>query len=155
MAKSKVVAVVEELARPVVASLGMELVDVEYVKEGGRWYLRVFIDKPGGVTLDDCQAVSERLDPLLDETDPIPHSYHLEVSSPGVERPLKKPSDYERFAGRRVQLTTFTSLDGQKRFTGHLVGLVDQEVVLVTDDGRERRIPLAQVAQARLKATWS
>lgn len=156
MSKSKVVTVVEELARPVVAALGIELVDVEYVKEGGRWYLRVFIDKPGGVTLDDCQAVSERLDPLLDETDPIPHSYHLEVSSPGVERPLKKPSDYERFAGRRVQLTTFTSLDGQKRFTGRLVGLTDQQqVVLVTDDGQERRIPLAQVASARLKASWS
>ncbi len=154
MGKNKVVAAVEELATPLVTGLGLELVDVEYVREGGRWYLRIFIDKPGGVTLDDCQAVSESLDPLLDEMDPIPHSYHLEVSSPGIERPLKKPADFERFSGRRVQVTTFTPQDGQKKFTGRLEGLRNEMVVLTLDDGRERYIPLPQVASARLKASW-
>lgn len=154
MVKNKVVATVEELATPLVTGLGLELVGVEYVKEGGRWYLRIFIDKPGGVTLDDCQAVSESLDPLLDEADPIPHSYHLEVSSPGIERPLKKPADFERFSGHRVQLTTFTPQDGQRKFTGRLEGLEDQMVVLTLDDGQERRIPFSEVATARLKASW-
>ncbi|MGB9802523.1 ribosome maturation factor RimP [Desulfofundulus sp.] len=154
MAKNKVVATVEELATPLVTGLGLELVDVEYVKEGGRWYLRIFIDKPGGVTLDDCQAVSERLDPLLDEADPIPHSYHLEVSSPGIERPLKKPADFERFSGCRVQVTTFSSQGGRRKFTGRLEGLEGQMVVLTLDDGQEQRIPLPEVATARLKASW-
>ncbi len=154
MTKNKVVATVEELATPLVNSMGLELVDVEYVKEGRRWYLRIFIDKPGGVTLDDCQAVSEALDPILDEVDPIPHSYHLEVSSPGIERPLKKPADFERFSGCRVQLTTFTPQDGQRKFTGRLEGLQNQMVVLTLDDGQERRIPFSEVATARLKASW-
>lgn len=154
MGKNKVIEVVKELARPVVAKLGLELVDVEYVKEGGEWFLRIFIDKPYGVTLDDCQAVSEEVDMLLDEADPVPHSYHLEVSSPGIERPLKKPADYERFQGRMVQVTTFTPQDGQKRFTGRLRGLRNQMVVLTMDNGTERLIPMPEVASARLKAEF-
>ncbi|HHW44396.1 MAG TPA: ribosome maturation factor RimP [Desulfotomaculum sp.] len=154
MVKNRVAATVEELAVPVVSGLGLELVDVEYVREGGQWFLRLFIDKPGGVTLDDCQWVSERLDKILDEADPIPHSYRLEVSSPGIERPLKKPGDFQRFRGRLVRLTTFAPLDGQKRFTGRLLGMREDSVLLAKDGGGEWSIPLAQVASARLVAEF-
>src|SRR5690606_40192933 len=94
----------------------LELVDVEYVKEPSGWVLRVFIDKPGGVDLEDCRQVSEALDLKLDEEDPIPGSYCLEVSSPGLERPVKKPSDYQRFAGRKAQIRTYSALHARIRF---------------------------------------
>lgn len=149
MVKNKVADLVEGLAAPIVAAHGMELVDVEYVKEGNQWYLRIFMDKPGGVLLDDCQAVSQEIDRLLDEKDPIPHAYILEVSSPGLDRPLKKPGDYERFRGYIVNLTTYAPLNGQKRFSGRLDGLQEQGVVL-NIDGTEYVIPMEQVASARL-----
>ncbi|MCL6558532.1 MAG: ribosome maturation factor RimP [Firmicutes bacterium] len=149
MARQKIDELVGQLALPVVQEAGLELVDVEFVKEGGRWYLRLFIDKPGGIELDDCQRVSEKIDRLLDERDPIPQSYVLEVSSPGLERPLKKPADYERYAGRLAQITTFAPIEGQKKFTGHLKGLREKNVVLEVKD-TEVVIPLEQVVSARL-----
>ncbi|MCL6561306.1 MAG: ribosome maturation factor RimP [Firmicutes bacterium] len=149
MAKQKITDIIENMALPVVQEAGLELVDVEFVKEGGRWYLRIFIDKPGGVGLEDCQTVSQKMDKLLDEKDPIPQSYSLEVSSPGLERPLKKPGDYERFAGRLVTVTTFAPVGGRKKFTGTLHGLRGEGIVL-SADGREHVIPLGQVASARL-----
>ena len=102
MAKTKTVEIVEELITPLVQESGFELVDVEFVKEGGSWYLRIFIDKPGGIGIEACGYLSQKIDRLLDEKDPIPQSYYLEVSSPGLERPLKKLSDYSRFAGKMV-----------------------------------------------------
>jgi len=148
-----VVAQVTPVAEELAAELGLEVVDVEYRREGGGWVLRVFIDKPGGVTLDDCQAVSEALSERLDELDPIPNSYSLEVSSPGVERPLKRPADFQRFAGRRVQLRTFAPVDGRRNFQGRLMGLVEGEVVLETDAGQVA-IPLDAVAKAHLVAEF-
>lgn len=153
MAKQKISKLVEEMALPVVQEAGLELVEVRYVKEGGRWYLRIFIDKPGGVGLDDCQKISQEIDKLLDEKDPIPHSYNLEVSSPGVERPLKKPADYVRFAGRLAKITTFTPFNGKKNFTGRIVGIREDNVVLEID-GTEYPIPLVCVASARLKVEF-
>src|SRR5665647_974104 len=107
MAKTKIVEQVEEIITPCVQESGLELVDVEFVKEGGSWYLRIYIDKPGGIGLEDCGRLSQKIDRLLDEKDPIPQSYYLEVSSPGIERPLKKISDYNRFAGELALITTF------------------------------------------------
>ena len=95
----KLVDTVRSLAEPVAAQCGCEVWDVEYVREAGAWYLRVYIDKPGGVGIDDCEAVSRALDPVLDEADPVPGSYVFEVSSAGAERELKRPGDFERFIG--------------------------------------------------------
>lgn len=153
MAKQKIVDLVEEMALPVVQEAGLELVDVEFVKEGGRWYLRIFIDKPGGIDIEDCRYVSERLDKLLDEKDPIPQSYALEVSSPGIERPLKKRDDYNRFAGRLANITTFVPYQGKKKFNGRIKGLRENDVVLEIN-GSELLIPLKHVASARLEVEF-
>lgn len=153
IAGQKVAALVAETAAPMAAALGLELVDVVFVKEGGEWYLRVFIDREGGVTLDDCQALSERLDRWLDEADPVPHAYRLEVSSPGVERPLKTPADFRRFRGRMVRLHTFGPIAGRRKFTGLITGS-DESAVRLEVEGVEMVIPLEQVSAARLKAEF-
>ena len=149
MAQSKVVNVVEKLIRGPVEEMGLELVDVEFVKEGGHWYLRIFIDKDGGVGLDDCQAVSDVVNPLLDEKDPIAQSYLLEVSSPGIERPLKKLRDFEQFLGHNINATTFSPINGSKKFTGRLLRASAQEIVL-DSKGLEVAIPMSQLASASL-----
>ncbi len=153
MKKTKVEDVVTMLAEPIADSLGLELVDIEYLKEGGSWFLRVYIDKPEGITHDDCQALSQRLSELLDEKDPVPNSYILEVSSPGIERPLKKPGDFERFKGYKIRASTFSPVEGQKEFVGDLEGLVDDKVVLNVK-GREYALPLESVAKVRLEADF-
>ncbi len=134
MGKKKVEDVVAELAQPIVEALSFELVDVEFLKEGANWYLRVYIDKSGGIAIEDCQAVSEQLSDKLDEADPIKQSYMLEVSSPG-ERPLKKDKDYERFKGERVEIKLFQPLNSKKVFEGELLGLVGDRVDIKTDEG--------------------
>lgn len=145
----KVTAVIQELVAPVVEAHNMELVDVHYVKEGGRRFLRLFIDKPGGVDLDDCQLISREVEPVIDESDPIPNSYALEVSSPGIERPLTKLDDFERFRGQRVSLSTFAPVDGRRRFKGVLKGVKGAEIELELG-GQDVFIPFEQVAKARL-----
>ena len=105
-----------------VAAMGLDLVDVEYVREGSVWFLRFFLDKRGGITLDDCASVSRAIDPLLDEKLDIPDTYCLEVSSPGLERPLKKPADFLRYMGEPVEVTLYKARDGIKRFEGDLTG---------------------------------
>lgn len=127
----------------------LELVDVEYKKEGNNWYLRIFIDKEEGVTLDDCQFASKHFDNILDEQDPVPTSYFLEVSSPGVERPLKRKEDYEKFAGELVRIKTYAPFAGKKEHIGYLNGLVDDQIALKIDDS-EVLIPLDKVASANL-----
>ena len=109
---SKITDTVLALAQPVVEAEGCEIWDVEYVKEAGAWYLRVYIDKAGGVSIDDCEAVSRALDPVLDEADPIPTSYVFEVSSAGAERELKRPSDFERFLGAEGEVRHYQPRDG-------------------------------------------
>ncbi|AEF94352.1 Ribosome maturation factor rimP [Desulfotomaculum nigrificans CO-1-SRB] len=149
MAKNSVVEKVTAAIEPIVEESKLELVNVEYVKEGGNWYLRVFIDKPGGVDLDDCQMLSEKLDKLLDELDPIPQAYFLEVSSPGIERPLKKPEDFERFMGHLVNITTYTPIDGAKSFTGKLQGYTEAGIEIEVK-GKPMLIPHDRVATSRL-----
>ena len=153
MKKNRVEDIVWEMSESVIESLGLELVDVEYVKEGGAWFLRVFIDKAGGITHDDCQEVSVRLSELLDRKDPIPQSYILEVSSPGIERPLNKPGDFERFRGYKVRASTFAPVDGRKEFIGELNGLIDGNVLIHTG-GDQVSLPLEQVAKIRLEADF-
>lgn len=149
MAQSKVEELVMGLAQPLVAETNLELVDVEFVKEGREWYLRVFIDKPEGVDLEDCSLISQNLGAILDEKDPIPQGYYLEVSSPGIERPLKKPADFTRFAGEQVALHLYGPYEGKKDWIGTLKGLEDNHVVLAIED-EENAIPYDSIASAKL-----
>lgn len=134
--KKNIQQAISDLVVPITDELKYELVDVEFVKEGANWYLRVYIDKPGGITIDDCQAVSERLSDLLDKKDPIEQSYFLEVSSPGLDRPLKTERDFVKYKGEEVEVKLFQPVDGNKIFEGELVGLRDGSVVIL-QDGKE------------------
>lgn len=149
---SKITDTVLALAQPVVEAEGCEIWDVEYVKEAGAWYLRVYIDKAGGVSIDDCEAVSRALDPVLDEADPIPTSYIFEVSSAGVERELKRPRDFEKFLGSQVEVRHYQPVDGAKAHTGTLRGYADGAVTIEIN-GAEKTYQKAQVAQVRLSVT--
>ncbi|WP_018211050.1 ribosome maturation factor RimP [Desulfitobacterium hafniense] len=140
---------VEAIIAPVITEQGLELVDVEYVKEGAHWYLRIYIDKEGGVDIDDCTNVSHLVSEVLDKNDPIAQAYMLEVSSPGLERPLKKDEDFERFAGKLVRVLTTEAYQGYKEFTGYLVGLVEDDIVLEYEKER-MAIPRAIVDKANL-----
>ena len=138
MSKKKVVETVKSIAEPIVQELGLELVDVEFVREGRDWYLRVYIDKDGGVTLDDCEAVSMPLSDRLDELDPIEQSYLLEVSSPGVERPFKTDRDFERAVGEYVRAKLYTAVNGRKTVEGILENFDGETVTILTEnDSRE------------------
>ena len=106
-------AAVEALAAPVVEKLGLELWDIRFLKEGSQWFLRIFIDKPGGVSIDDCVDFTHEINPLLDEADPIEQAYCLEVSSPGIERELTRPEHFQRYEGKRVMIKTIRPFDGQ------------------------------------------
>ena len=114
----KLVDTVRALAEPVAAEYGCEVWDVEYIREAGAWYLRVYIDKPGGVGIDDCEAVSRAIDPVLDEADPVPGSYVFEVSSAGAERELKRPGDFERFFGELVEVKHYQPVEGREEPRG-------------------------------------
>lgn len=147
---NKIASIVYEMVEPIAVEQGVELVDVEYVKEGGQYILRVYLDKPGGVTIDDCQQVSNVLSDLLDQKDPITEAYLLEVSSPGIDRPLKKDSDFVRFAGQKVDISTYAPINGKKKkFTAELVGLEDQKIVVLLD-GERLALGRDQVSQVRL-----
>lgn len=149
---SKITDTVLALAQPVVEAEGCEIWDVEYAKEAGAWYLRVYIDKAGGVSIDDCEAVSRALDPVLDEADPIPTSYIFEVSSAGVERELKRPRDFEKFLGSQVEVRHYQPVEGAKAHTGTLRGYADGAVTIEIN-GAEKTYQKAQVAQVRLSVT--
>jgi ribosome maturation factor RimP len=152
--KERVTDIVEQLALPIVSQFGLELVDIEYKKEGANWYLRVFIDRPDGmIDIEDCSRVSEQLSNKLDEVDPIPTSYFLEVSSPGAERPLKKPSDFERAIGEWVHISLYEPLGGQKAYEGTLVEYSATGLVLETRVKGVKRtleVPSEKIASARL-----
>jgi len=140
-----------DLAKPVVEEYNLELVAVEYQKEGQNWVLRVFIDDEDGITLDHCQDVSKELSAQLDIEDPINESYILEVSSPGLDRPLRKDEDFDRFAGHLVDVSTYAPINGERDFTGELLGLDDSMVKLKMDDGSDIiEIPKAKIAKANL-----
>lgn len=124
----------EELIVPILDAKGFELVDVEYVKEGQDYFLRAYIDKPGGITIDDCVAVSREMNVLLDELDYVDGAYTFEVSSPGLGRPLKKPRDYERSMGEEVEIRTYKAMDGSKEFYGNLKAYDDTTVTIQSEE---------------------
>ena len=146
---SKLTDKIAEIARPVVEEEGCSLWDVEYVREAGTWYLRVFIDRDGGVSIDDCERVSRRLDPILDEEDPIPDSYVFEVGSAGADRELKRPGDFEQFMGSEVEVKLYRPVDGSKHYTGTLSGY-EAGAVSLTVGEKTLRFPKEQVAQVRI-----
>lgn len=141
---------VTELVMPLLNEKGMELVDIQYRREGGGWVLRIFIDKEGGVTLNDCVEVSRELGYHLDVKDFIPHKYNLEVSSPGINRPLKKIEDFKRFEGRNIQVSTKTRIENRKNFTGLLKSVSNDGIVIEVDKIRFS-IPFSLINKANLK----
>ncbi len=148
---------VRRLVEPVLARDGYDLVEVEWGREGPRWTLRLYIERPGGVNIDDCQAVSRTVEPILDAEDVIEPAYDLEVSSPGVERPLRKPADFARFAGLRAHVRTYGPIENtapgsprRKNWTGVLEGFRDGAVEIDVD-GVVHRIPHDQIAKAHLE----
>lgn len=140
----------EELLNPIMERNGFELVDVEYVKEGGTWYLRAYIDKPGGINVDDCEVVSRRLSDILDEKDYIEEAYILEVSSPGLGRPLKKEKDFKRSLGEEVDVRTYRMIEKQKEFTGLLKDYDDATVTIEMEDGTLKTFEKSDIALIRL-----
>ena len=149
MSTPKIKSVVEEMVQPYLTEHDFELVDVEFVKEGSNWFLRVYVDKDGGIDIDDCGLVSEYLSQKLDETDPIPQAYFLEVSSPGAERPLKKSEDVAKAVGKDVFITVYEPVDGLKEFEGRLLSFENNELVVAAGK-KEYHIPYLKVASARL-----
>ena len=143
-----------ELAAPLAERAGAELIDVEFVREAGEWYLRLFIDREAApVDHDLCEAVSDLTSAALDESDPIPQSYYLEVSSPGLERPLKRPQDFLRYAGNDVVVKLYAAREGQKEYTGRLIGR-DGDGVRIAVAEEELLFPLESVARVHLKADF-
>jgi Uncharacterized protein conserved in bacteria len=146
---SKITEKVAALARPVVEEEGCTLWDVEYVREAGTWYLRVFVDKAGGLSIDDCERISRRLDPMLDEADPIPDSYVFEVGSAGAERELKRPGDFEQFAGSEVEVRLYQPMNGCKSFVGILKAYHDGDVT-IESGGSDMCFDKSRIALVRL-----
>ncbi|KIY21502.1 MULTISPECIES: ribosome maturation factor RimP [Mesobacillus] len=155
---SKVTETVEELVTPILMENNLELVDIEYVKEGKNWFLRVYIDKDNGIDIEECGIVSERLSEKLDAIDPIPHNYFLEVSSPGAERPLKKEKDYQNAIGKNVFIKTYEPIDGEKAFEGILTDYNGETVtveVKIKTRTKIIQLPFDKIASARLAVTFS
>lgn len=140
----------EELLEPIVAEAGFELVDVEYVKEAGTWYLRAYIDKPGGITVDDCEVISRKFSDILDEKDYIEDSYIFEVSSPGLGRPLKKEKDFQRSLGEDVEIRTYRPIDGQKEFGGVLKAFDKNTVTIAYEEDAQQIFNRSEIALIRL-----
>ena len=140
----------EELLQPIVDANGFELVDVDFVKEGGNWYLRAYIDKEGGITVDDCEIVSRKMSGLLDETDFIQESYIFEVSSPGLGRPLKKEKDYVRSMGKELEIRTYRAINKEKEFYGILTDYDENTVTIQPEDGEKMTFNKSDIALIRL-----
>lgn len=141
--------IIEDMLKDFVEQNGFEIVDIEYVKEGSNWFLRVYADKEGGIDIDDCGRISEYLSVQLDEKDPISDAYFLEVSSPGAERPLKKTQDFYKAVNSHVFVTTYEPIDGSKEFEG-LLQSYDEETLVIEIGKKKVSIPVAKLASARL-----
>lgn len=140
----------EEILLPIVEEYGFELVDVEYVKEGSTWYLRAYIDKPGGINIDDCEKVSRRMSDILDEKDYIDDTYIMEVSSPGLGRPLKKEKDFKRSLGEEVEIKTYRMIDKKKDFCGILKEYDNDNVTIMQEDETMKTFAKSDIALIRL-----
>ena len=140
----------EELITPILDRMNFELVDVEYVKEGGTWYLRAYIDKEGGITVNDCEAVAREMNEILDREDFVEDSYVFEVSSPGLGRTLKKEKDYIRSMGKEVEIRTYRAINREKEFYGILSAYDENTVTIKTEDGTEMTFEKSDIALIRL-----
>jgi ribosome maturation factor RimP len=147
--QEQIKSIIEDMLKDFVEQNGFEIVDIEYVKEGSNWFLRVYADKEGGIDIDDCGRISEYLSVQLDEKDPITDAYFLEVSSPGAERPLKKTQDFYKAVNSHVFVTSYELIDGSKEFEG-LLQSYDEEVLVIEIGKKKISIPVAKVASARL-----
>lgn len=146
---------IQAMLEPILSSLGLTLWDLEFKKDGPKWLLRIYIDRDeGGVTLNDCEAVSRDLGTILDVEDIIPHAYTLEVSSPGLDRSLTKPGHYRKCIGSRIRIKTYNAINGDKVFRGVLKGLDGNMVTIETDDGNLVSIQLENVAKASLEVVF-
>jgi ribosome maturation factor RimP len=154
LAKENIIEAAKRLAGPVIEEMGYELVGVEFGGGGGHQVLRFYIDKPGGVGISDCEAVSRGIDTLIEVEDVIRGRYALEVSSPGLDRPLTKPADYARFEGSLTKVRTKAPVGGQKVFTGRIEGPDEDGFNLITQDGKVFRIEYGQVEKARLEVEF-
>lgn len=152
--KGGVAARVQQLAEPVAGQLGLEVWDVRYEKEGGSWYLRIFIDKPGGVNIDDCERFSRTVDPLLDAADPIDGSYYLEVSSPGIERELTRPGHFVRYLGEKITVRLIRPVDGRRDYVGTLESYEEDTLTLRTEEGEALRFTRRQASHIRAYAEF-
>ncbi|ADZ84124.1 ribosome maturation factor RimP [Cellulosilyticum sp. ST5] len=153
MNKKELIEVIEGYLDPILAELHYELVDVEYVKEGPNYYLRIYIDKEGGITIQDCQLTSRAIEKVLDEKDPIKDPYVLEVSSPGLDRVLKKDKEFERFKGRLVDVKLYEAINKQKHFTGELIKKTEDKLY-IDDEGTNLEFEMKNVAVVRLAITF-
>jgi ribosome maturation factor RimP len=140
----------EQLLEPIMKEVGFELVDVEYVKEGSNWYLRVYIDKPEGITVDDCEVVSRRFSEIIDDKDYVDGSYIFEVSSPGLGRPLKKEKDFIRNLDKEVEVRTYKAIDGEKEFVGYLKEYTEDTITIEDEENIKRTFNLVDTALIRL-----
>ncbi len=153
MNKKQIIETVEGYLDPILEELHYELVDVEYVKEGPNYYLRIYIDKEGGVNIQDCQLTSRAIEKVLDEKDPIKEPYILEVSSPGLDRVLKKDKEFVRFQGRLVDVKLYEAVDKQKHFTGELIQKTEDKL-FIDDEGIKLEFDMKNVAVVRLAITF-
>ncbi|MFA5523359.1 MAG: ribosome maturation factor RimP [Tissierellales bacterium] len=150
MKKATIESIISEMVNPILQKFFYELVDVEYIKEGPYFYLRVFIDKPSGVTIDDCQKVSEELSTLLDKEDPIKENYFLEVSSPGLDRPLKKNKDLERSIDKDIEISLYKQISGKKKHIGKLVRFDDNNLFVIDEKNEELQLSRELISKVNL-----
>lgn len=141
---------VVEMATPLADELGFEVVDVEYIQSGGRWLIRVYLDRPGGIQLDDCARFSRRLGDLLEMNQTLPHAYTIEVSSPGIERRLRTEDHFRRFVGQRARVESHEPIDGRRRAVGIIESVEDNAVTLLLESQGSWTVPLTELRQARL-----
>lgn len=149
--RKKILKTANEISESTAEALGYDLVDLEFIRDHSEYFLRIYIDKPGGVNLDDCQKMSEIVSEKLDDADVIDVSYYLEVSSPGLDRPLKTDRDLERNKGRNIDISLYKSLNGKKKYSGELTGFDEKNVVIKDNQGEEIQLPkeiISQIKQA-------
>lgn len=154
MRKNEIESLTIKISEPIIEDLKMELVDVEYIKEGPNMYLRLYIDKDGGVNLDDCQNVSQRISEVLDEKDPISENYFLEVSSPGIDRPLKNDKDLKRSIGKDIEISLYKAIEGKKKLTGKLLNYDDENIYIKDEDSTEQTIERSIISKINLAVNF-
>lgn len=150
MSRKNVLKTIKENCEPIVEDLGYDLVDIELVKESGEQFLRFYIGKAQGISIDDCQKVSEIVGNKLDEIDPIEGSYYLEVSSPGLDRPLKTDKDLKRNIGKEIEISLYRAIDGKKKFTGKLLGFSEESITIAEENQEERAIQRDAISNIKL-----